>query len=222
MREFFRSLGMAAESDVSVTGARTRHDVDVLVRFDHAGLSLQWIVECKHWMRPVSKLHVLALRTIVEDVGADRGILLSESAFQSGAHVAVKHSGVALSTFADLRASATDHLLAARLRQLPVRLAQLHRSYWDIPKPEREERGLRQPIYRDGYSGGHVLNVASDVLLSALADQFPPEGSSASSYKYVYPRAIENLADAIEWIDFVLDDLESRITGSVPSWKNTP
>uniref|UniRef100_UPI00214D0BDC restriction endonuclease n=1 Tax=Klebsiella pneumoniae TaxID=573 RepID=UPI00214D0BDC len=38
-----------------------------------------WLVECKHWKNPVSKLHVLALREIVTEIGADRGILLSES-----------------------------------------------------------------------------------------------------------------------------------------------
>jgi restriction system protein len=35
--EFFRSLGLDAEIDVTVQGARTNHDVDVLVKSHHAG-----------------------------------------------------------------------------------------------------------------------------------------------------------------------------------------
>ena len=46
------------------------------------GFEVTWIVECKYWQTPVNKLHVLALREIVTDTGADRGILLSESGFQ--------------------------------------------------------------------------------------------------------------------------------------------
>ena len=64
---------------------RTTHDVDVVVRSKHVGFEILWLVECKHWKTSVSKLHVLGLREIVADTGADRGIALSESGFQSGA-----------------------------------------------------------------------------------------------------------------------------------------
>src|SRR5690349_4327718 len=77
--EFFRSLGMSAHVDVTLQGARTTHDVDVVVRSKHIGFEVLWLVECKHWKSPVSKLHVLGLREIVSDLGADRGILLCEA-----------------------------------------------------------------------------------------------------------------------------------------------
>lgn len=81
---FFRSLGLEAETNATVQGIRTSHDIDVLVCSSHVGFDLIWIVECKHWGKRVSKLHVLALREIVADVGADRGILMAESGFQQG------------------------------------------------------------------------------------------------------------------------------------------
>lgn len=77
--EFFRSLGLKAETDVTVEGVRTKHDIDVLVKSHHAGFAITWIIECKHWNSKVSKLHVLALREIINDTGADRGILLAEN-----------------------------------------------------------------------------------------------------------------------------------------------
>lgn len=68
--EFFRSLGLTAETDVTLTGVRTTHDVDVVVRSKHVGFEVLWLVECKHWKSPVTKLHVLGLREIVSDLGA--------------------------------------------------------------------------------------------------------------------------------------------------------
>ena len=69
---FFRSLGLSAETDVALRGVRTSHDIDVVVRSRHFSFEILWIVECKRWKTPVTKLHVLALREIVNDLGADR------------------------------------------------------------------------------------------------------------------------------------------------------
>lgn len=93
---FFRSLGLDATADASVQGVRTTHDVDVLVKAQYVGFEVIWIVECKHWKSRVSKLHVMALREIVSDIGADRGILLSESGFQIGALEAASLTNVQL------------------------------------------------------------------------------------------------------------------------------
>jgi restriction system protein len=82
---FFRSLGLDAQTNVTVQGVRTQHDIDVLVKMHHAGFDVTWAIECKHWKSKVSKLHVVGLRSIVQEIGADRGILLCEAGFQSGA-----------------------------------------------------------------------------------------------------------------------------------------
>jgi restriction system protein len=58
----FRSIGLEAETNVTMRGVRTSHDVDVVVKSHHAGFDVTWLVECKHWKTAVSKLHVLALR----------------------------------------------------------------------------------------------------------------------------------------------------------------
>ena len=72
--EFFRSIGLEASTNVRLQGVRTSHDIDVVVRSNLFGFDLLWVIECKHWKEAVSKLHVLALREIVTDLGADRGI----------------------------------------------------------------------------------------------------------------------------------------------------
>lgn len=116
--EFFRSLGVTAATDVPLQGVRTTHDVDVLVTINMAGLSVRWIVECKHWKTAVNKLHVFALREIVADIGADRGIILCEAGFQSGAVEAANLTNVHVSSLAALRVSSRDTIALFRLRYL--------------------------------------------------------------------------------------------------------
>jgi hypothetical protein len=107
----FRSMGLDATTDVTLQGVRTRHDIDVVVKSHHAGFDVTWLVECKHWKAPVSKLHVLALREIVSDLGADRGILLCEAGFQSGAIEAANLTNVQVTSLERVRATAGGDIL---------------------------------------------------------------------------------------------------------------
>jgi hypothetical protein len=141
--EFFRSLGLDANTDVTVPGVRTDHDVDVLVTSRNYGFDVTWIVECKHWKAPVSKLHVLALRRIVIDTGADRGILLAENGFQSGAVEAANLTNVQVTSLADLNVTAREQISAARFGELYDRVEECHYRCRKLPKYTRIEDGLR-------------------------------------------------------------------------------
>ncbi|MDR8351008.1 restriction endonuclease, partial [Acinetobacter baumannii] len=92
------------------------------------------LVECKHWKNPVSKLHVLALREIVTEIGADRGILLSESGFQSGAIEAANLTNVHITSLAELSLSASKDIYSMRLRELYNQVEICNERYWNIPK----------------------------------------------------------------------------------------
>jgi hypothetical protein len=115
---FFRSLGLDAATDVRLVGVRTNHDIDVVVKMHHVGFDVTWLVECKHWRNPVSKLHVLSLRSIVSELGVDRGILLCETGFQSGAIEAATLTNVQVTSLEQLRNSAANEIIAMRLREL--------------------------------------------------------------------------------------------------------
>jgi hypothetical protein len=113
---FFRSLGLEATTDERIPGARGAHAVDVAVRSQaRAGIRQLWIVECKFWQRRVGKVHVAALSNIVQDVGADRGIMLSESGFQAGAIRLAAHSNITLTSLADLRENAEQEKMMVEL-----------------------------------------------------------------------------------------------------------
>ncbi|MER9240671.1 restriction endonuclease [Mesorhizobium sp. M0633] len=172
--EFFRSLGLAASTDVTMKGVRTEHDVDVLVEIDMAGFTVRWIVECKHWKHPVNKLHVLALREIVSDLGADRGIILCEVGFQSGAVEAASLTNVQVSSLCELSTSSRDAIASFQLRELFDRAGVCRERYWQIPKARRIEKGLR-PDLGDAhlYSGIFVVEVVERYLSLAFRGAFP-------------------------------------------------
>lgn len=161
--EFFRSLGLKASTDKRVQGVRTSHDIDVLVEIDVAGFAVTWFVECKHWKTAVTKLHVLALREIVADCGADRGIILCEQGFQSGAIEAANLTNVQVTSLASVAASSQDAIYAARFHYLYDRTERCRERYWDIPKDVRIEKGLRFPVVGgpDLYSGARVIDRGS-------------------------------------------------------------
>lgn len=112
----FQEPGFDVHTDLRVTGARGSHDVDVYASFERAGLAVNLIVECKYWKRPLDKFHVLTLRSIVEDVGADRGISLSESGAQRGAVAVTRMSNVHVTSIINLKALAADELVLERVR----------------------------------------------------------------------------------------------------------
>lgn len=159
----FRSLGLEVGADTRLVGARGRHAVDVEVRGRRAGLDQLWVVECRHRRRQVAPLHVTALATIVADVGADRGILLSEVSFQAAARDAASRSDVILTSLAGLRAHAATELLSVQLDDGRRRLARLHERLGVLRRAGgNDARGLRT-----------FVEAAQDGLAKVDADVWP-------------------------------------------------
>jgi restriction system protein len=174
----FRSMGLDATTDVTVQGVRTKHDVDVVVKSHHAGFGVTWLIECKHWKTPVSKLHVLALREIVSDFGADRGILLCEAGFQSGAIEAANLTNVQVTSLERVRTTAGGDISAMRLRELYDRVESCRLRYWDLPKSHRIQHGLRFDVGDCGYSGARVVEICGDLITRAFRGVYPFQSDS--------------------------------------------
>jgi hypothetical protein len=140
-----RELGFSTEVNAHLTEANGAvHAIDVEARRTIVGVELRWIVECKYWSKPVDMGAVRDLRTLVLDLGADHGLLMSESDFQSGAVMAAKGKSITLTSLDHLRANASDEILAARLALAEKRLMDLSlRVNRDLrPFMRRTEHGL--------------------------------------------------------------------------------
>lgn len=210
---YVRSLGLDAQTDARVQGARTSHEVDVLVRSHHSGFDVTWIVECKHWKTPVSKLHVLALREIVIDTGADRGILLAESGFQSGAIEAASLTNVRLTSLASMKETTRHEVYAMRMRELFDRIEKCSEEYWEIPKDVRIARGLRNDVGGDYiYSGARVVEYCRDVLSRAMRGQYPFDVDTLMAYmSSAPPRHFAGPVDVVSVVEKLVAELEGKL-----------
>jgi restriction system protein len=210
--EFFRSIGLSASTDVTMQGVRTKHAIDVAVTIDLAGFHVQWLVECKLWQTSVSKLHVLALREIVADLGADRGIILCEHGFQSGAIEAANLTNVQVTSLAALTTSSKDAIYAARLRELYDRTERSRERYWDIPKQVRVAKGLRFPPGGGGadmYSGARVVDFCSYILAQAFRAIYPIK--IEQSLNPHLPSSLSSHQDVVELLEPMIVELENKL-----------
>ena len=210
--KFFRSIGLKALTDVTIKGVRTEHDIDVLVTSQHLGFDIKWIIECKLWKKPVNKLHVLGLREIVSDIGADRGILLSESGFQSGAIEAANLTNVQLSSLVNLQGNSINSINAMRLRDLFDRVGICKERYWEISKSQRIECGLRAEWYEHDYSGDRVIEMCIDLLTKAFREIYPFKSENIQCYlTFGKDKVFNNSTEVIELIDEKVVELEGKL-----------
>jgi restriction system protein len=215
--EFFRSLGLEVTTNHVVQGVRTSHAIDVYVKSHHVGFDVVWVVECKHWSTPVNKLHVLALREIVADLGADRGILLCEVGFQSGALEAATLTNVHPTVLANLVGTASTDLTAMRLRELYDRVETCRVRYWDLPKSVRIEAGLRPDTGAFGYSGNVVIDLANDLIAKTLRGNYPVVVDTMQAYAiFGQAREFTSAAEILSVVTPMVVDLEERLAACGP------
>jgi hypothetical protein len=166
--DFFGKFGLAAHVEHEVEGVRGVHKVDVYVEGSFHGIPFRWIVECKAWNSNIPKEKVMALAAIVQDVGADRGFLLSETGFQSGAVRAAHKTNITLSSLEDL-ASATEEGFVD---------AVIGRLNWRLHKAHNRLRAIKKEKYDDDYFPpmtsilGELL-ILQSVLEDALKNEYP-------------------------------------------------
>lgn len=204
---FFQSLDLEVTIDESVSGARGMHDIDVVVRARRAGIEQLWVVECKHWRKSIDKLHVLALAQIVQDIGADRGILLSETGFQAGAIRVAASSNITLTSLADLHAStheeradigvrkARTHLMSLRLG-----LLQLHCALQIIESDRPELIDALPMIHTAEFGVTHAVLGMWPAMYPALTD------GAGWDYETKWARSAAELLPIIESLVSQLED----------------
>lgn len=184
---FFRSLGFEAKVEESIEGARGKHNIDVWVSGEVHGIQFKWAVECKNWKSNIPKEKVMALISIVQDIGADRGFLLSEVGFQSGAVRAAHKSNVTLTSIADLKNEAKESLLEVAAANLHFRISRLKNQLFRLHKKTDE-------YYSDFMKPMGQLAILEMALGDALEGHFPTVYSIDER---------DNRLEAKDWGEFV-------------------
>ncbi|MEU5334672.1 restriction endonuclease [Streptomyces asoensis] len=179
--ETLSEFGFATQIEEVIEGARGRHEVDVTARIRYAGVDQLWIVECKKWKRAVPKERILAFASIIDDVGADRGLIFAEGGFQAGAVRASRNSSITLTNLTDFVNNSASELASIKVSDLARRIAKLENKFhsiWNLDAAERnrvnsryigpESFGLKEPIAVKA-----CLSVLKDSLEAASFNRWP-------------------------------------------------
>lgn len=78
-----------------VEGLDGTYIIDVTARFRLAGLDFLVLFECKRHTSPVKREHVQVLHTKLQSTGAQKGVVVAASGFQSGALEFAQAHGIA-------------------------------------------------------------------------------------------------------------------------------
>lgn len=163
--EIFIKLGCKAGVNQEVEGVRNKHSIDVWVEFEKFGLETNWIVECKHWKRRVSQDMVHTLRDIVQDIGADKGILVSKSGFQSGAVAAARKSNIILTDLIELRNNASEDLKSFVFHKIRSEILRLFQDFSKLKIRESTGEMLFTVKPLDGVDGTAVRQAEGNLLM---------------------------------------------------------
>ena len=84
------------EHNVIIEKSHGSYQIDGIIRFDIMGIRDTTLVECKHYKNTISREKVQFLYDKIRTIGAQKGILISTSGFQSGATKYASEHGIAL------------------------------------------------------------------------------------------------------------------------------
>lgn len=211
IKSHFESIGASAESNIKVNGVRGSHDIDVLVKPKFFGREITWIVEAKDWTSNIPKEKVLALQSIVQDVGADRGFLISHGGFQKGAYECAKNTNIELVNFDELKDSTKEFVNTEVIKHYKERVKLLHARYWAHPKRIRRDYGLRHDLFElSPFSGTTLLTYIEKVFESIEQKSYPIDTDTGLEVN-VGEKEISDFHQACNWLNLNLNLLDQQL-----------
>lgn len=210
--EHFRSLGAIAQTNISVEGIRTKHDIDILVLTKFLGADIKWVIEAKYWKSKIPKEKVLALRTIVDEVGADKGFLISEKGFQSGAIAAAHKTNVELVQFSALKQRTKNIVQVEMLKAYEARADLLAKRYFSHSKPIRIKYGLRGDVfdYNFMFSGQLFIGMIFFAIEKAKENKYPMSVKSLLEIR-TGEDIIESYPEFVNWLNINLNMFDEML-----------
>jgi hypothetical protein len=145
-----------------------KRQVDVLIEYKADDrFKLKTIIECKDW---TSKVKIGTIGEFVDklkSVGADRGIFVSRSGFQSGAFDKAKHEGVLLYTFDEIDKEIVNSWFKEFILKKRVQGFELKNYYYTIPQAQLDvyqNSPKKMTVYSNKLSNGVKLSDISQAL----------------------------------------------------------
>lgn len=211
IKEHFEAIGASAYSNIKLEGVRGSHDIDVLVKPKFFGREITWIVEAKNWGANIPKEKVLAFLSIVQDVGADRGFLISNAGFQKGAYECAKNTNITLVKFEEFKESTKEFVSIEVIKHYKERVKLLNARYWSHPKRIRREYGLRHDLFElSAFSGTTLLTYIENVFESIERNCYPIDTDTGLEVN-IGEKEISDFHQACNWLNLNLNLLDQQL-----------
>jgi hypothetical protein len=128
--KLFSEIGYAVEVSKVISLVRGNKEIDVFVQDTKSEYGTTFLIECKHWSKPVNQETVHAFHTIMNDAGANFGFIVSKNGFQSGSYEAVEKTNINLVTLEELEERFYGKWQVGMAKKL-MPLADRLFPYWD-------------------------------------------------------------------------------------------
>ncbi|MFT5281127.1 MAG: hypothetical protein ACI9AR_000584 [Flavobacteriaceae bacterium] len=92
------------EVEKKLMGVRGHAEIDVYAKNNKD----IYLCECKNWNSAVPQSVVQTFRTIVQDIGANKGFIVSKKGFQSGARTAAENTNISLMDWYEFQSEMED------------------------------------------------------------------------------------------------------------------
>jgi hypothetical protein len=151
--QIFSEIGCQVHTAAKVNLPRGNVELDVFVVDVAMVPPANYVCECKHWSRRVPKSVVHGFRTVVSELGAHRGFLISRNGFQSGAREAVRFTNIDLMSWRELEELLFDRWLAGVTRQLDPFFA----AAYELMDPNNEALWDKRNCTDESYSAWETI-----------------------------------------------------------------
>jgi restriction system protein len=101
--QILRECGWTAETEVKVSTVRGTAEIDVFAIEMVQGREYKVLFECKNWTARVPQNMVHGFRTVMTDVGANTGYIISKAGFQAGAYEAAANTNIRLLSWTEFQ-----------------------------------------------------------------------------------------------------------------------
>lgn len=130
-----RECGMDSRRTVNLKLPRGSVDIDVVATEVNDGIDNSIICECKNWRTNIPREIVHAFRTVMGEIGANRGYIISRVGFQVGAYEAAESTNVNLVTFEEFQERYFSKWYKSRLWQIEKKIGNFNTYYEPFGKP---------------------------------------------------------------------------------------
>ncbi len=199
--EILRECGMESDRNVHLKLPRGSVDIDVVAKETNDGIQSTIVCECKNWKTNIPREIVHAFRTVMQEIGANQGYIVSKEGFQLGAYEAAEATNIRLVTFQQFQELFFAKWYKKRLWSIEHKISNFNVYYEPIGRPgfnlldNDQEREAYLSVWNEYAYAGLLMMSFSPYMSLAGRELAPPDlpviMAQVEEAGYLLPEAVK-------------------------------